>query len=406
MSDLINVLKNNKIGNNLLIELYRTNKSDLIKLILFLRNPYFGYGNRNILKQFLDFLYFYDKDKITDMVPLIKRYGCWKDIFELYNYNDKSIKDFLLKYINLQLETDLKGDNASNCAKWFPNQNNSRNNSIYEDFCKMKNISFKELRQNYLVPLRIKANSYETIKNKNMDIDLDKVSKYKIYKNSLNIYLNNPLKFVEYLDNNYNKLSNEITEINMDVIIKQIYKKMYGTVVKNILLNDILYQNLINNCNKLIDKLDLKIKYKDNFIILINYNNYEEYHKSIILSIKIGIILYIIECVRGKSKYIKINRRKISSINDIFNLFYNYKNDGRNTINTKNKVIINFDNCILKNEYINWNINCEEISWSEYNIEGYNDLILKTVIENDRFDGDIYLKNVLAYNELNEILFI
>lgn len=224
-----------------------------------------GKGLRNISRFcFIWLLLNYTEyfDKIFKYIP---QYGRWDDLFclikldlknkEFLNENYisdikdiKKIKDcqnnivnFIVNQLNLDKFNMLKNNKISFLSKWFPSEKSSQNKKlkIYGKICKIMNINKKQLRQNYISPLRKYLNIIETnLCDKTYDkilLDFETSCSITKYENAL--YKN---KYLDY--QNWKKSKLKLKQLKCHEIIS----KIRCNNDTNVVLNTMWLQNIKN----------------------------------------------------------------------------------------------------------------------------------------------------------------
>jgi hypothetical protein len=175
--------------NSIFDACYNHNKTTFFNLILFIRNQYDGFNNQKIFKYFLDYLYNINYLEYTKMLKSIPNLVSWKDFIDEYSDKDYDTRVFILNRIHFQLLEDKANQNKSSrkislCAKWIPNENSARDKlccGIFTELAKKMQISRKELRSEYIVPLRKKTNCVNSFLNDvEPEIKIKNISNYNI----------------------------------------------------------------------------------------------------------------------------------------------------------------------------------------------------------------------------------
>jgi len=100
---------------------------DLFSLCFQTRDINEGKGERDLFRWFLLKLYSRFKDAVLNVMQLIPKYGCWKDLLQLWKEcDDPAMKDRCLSLFHDQLlldgQSNLKKEPISLCAKWAPRE--------------------------------------------------------------------------------------------------------------------------------------------------------------------------------------------------------------------------------------------------------------------------------------------
>ena len=165
---------------------------DFIKLLIFIRNPRTGKGERLISRYLLQWLLINYPTKMHSLLPRIPDFGRWDDIFWLFpgavnldnikfvrtNYLSnitkhqlaisKQVQKSIVKFISDQMlemfHDFMHGKKAGLLAKWLPLENSALNKKfkIVETLIEQLQISFQDYRIVYLRPMRQSLDLCET----------------------------------------------------------------------------------------------------------------------------------------------------------------------------------------------------------------------------------------------------
>ena len=141
---------------------------DCVKVIFWTRDFRGKSGCKGERKVFLDAMKWLSEEHseiFEKLLKFIPEYGRWKDLLELWEINSKMIQQLFIEQLQKDKIEMESGKSVSLCAKWFPTEKCSldKKYGIYLKVAENMGISPRQLRKEYLVPLRAKAEVVESI---------------------------------------------------------------------------------------------------------------------------------------------------------------------------------------------------------------------------------------------------
>lgn len=378
----------------------------LRNIIYFIRNKYFGYSNDKILSNYLDFLYYKSRDEYKNMISnLLKFCGNWGDIID--EYPKKDTKKFILNLIVEQIKKDKKNyDNGkykklSKLCYWIPNENSAKNkelNNINKEIAINLGITQKELRKNYLVPIRQKTYCIESYLNTQPEFlpDIHKFSKYilKKYNNFL----------IKNYDNKYTQINVKLSNYELTSKNNFIYNNC-NNLYKALLNNnkfEIMYKKCIDCIPKFLKLYNFKLPDEKCDFTIYNFeeNNLTDIYTIMIYLInkKFGInnILYPVINKENNTikEYIYLHTLEpIDALKCIINNKLNLQLDFK--INN-NALLFNKKNIDKKGIY--WYPSLSQLKFNynnnNTNILGFNPILLPLISYNGKLNEQLYIYNI------------
>lgn len=222
-------LDDNKL-NDYVKKASKENIVDTFLLAFNIRDCRGGKGERDIGRTCLKLLFLNYPEQFTDIIHLIPEYGRWDDLLEFFPnvlnidqknntgefnidvenivnytlcvYNQTKIVELFGKRLKEDKELMLEGKPCSIACKWAPTENDSMDKiyKVYKTLADIMGISCKELRKNYLTPLRTYINvveHYMCAKEWNK-IDYSKVPSCAMLKLKKAFEKNDEIRFKEW----------------------------------------------------------------------------------------------------------------------------------------------------------------------------------------------------------------
>lgn len=177
---------------------------DCVKVIFWTRDFRGKSGCKGERKVFLDAMSWMSEehpDIFTKLLSHVPEYGRWKDLLELWNLAPEQIGQLFIDQLRKDKVDMEAGQSVSLCAKWFPTEKCSLDKKfgIYSFVVKEMGITSRQLRKDYLVPLRAKAEVVESIMPEWEKIDYSHVPAIAM-KNLRNAFMrHSEERFQEYL---------------------------------------------------------------------------------------------------------------------------------------------------------------------------------------------------------------
>jgi hypothetical protein len=143
-----------------------------------------GRGERKIFYQIIVWMSQHKLKELLEILPAIPDCGCWKDVLYLLGTPAESaVINFMCSQLTLDYRsfTQNKPGKISLLAKWVPNENSSfdRKHQVFSKMVNLMNITRKELRVTYLVPMRRYLGVTEQLIT---DGDFEDINYYKVPK--------------------------------------------------------------------------------------------------------------------------------------------------------------------------------------------------------------------------------
>lgn len=179
---------------------------DCVKVIFWTRDFRGKSGCKGERKVFLDAMKWLSEEhpqvfeKLLNFVP---EYGRWKDLLELWELAPEKITNIFITQLKKDKDEMESGKSVSLCAKWFPTEKCSLDKKfgIYSKVAEKMGVSLRQLRKEYLVPLRAKAEVVESIIPEWESINYSHVPAIAM-KNLRNAFIrHDEERFQEYLRN-------------------------------------------------------------------------------------------------------------------------------------------------------------------------------------------------------------
>lgn len=236
----------------------KSNKLLAIKSLFYVRNKYYGLGERRVFKVIINYLAYNELDCLKNNLILISKYGRWDDYYALfYTPMEKDV----IKLFKHQISIDINSERPSTLGKWLKSENTSSNTSKKLAFRTRKLLGYnsKEYRI-ILSSLRKKIGIIETNLTSRYYENLD----YNEF--SLNTCFNYKNTFILNDKENYSKFINSYNINKDNPSYKKNIKKLNQTPY-NIIETIINDKNIDSESEKLYDNLWSIVcsKYKDFF---------------------------------------------------------------------------------------------------------------------------------------------
>jgi len=166
---------------DLLFESWIENKLDTLKIIAYTRDIRGGKGERCISRCMLNWLATLYPDYLkANLYNYVCTYGRFDDVIAVFG---TCLEEYGIELWANKLKEDMKktiNEPVSLVAKWIPSENKAldKKYNVVSKLCKVLKISKKELRVNYLTPLRKRIDLLESkmCLKKWEDIDFETVS--------------------------------------------------------------------------------------------------------------------------------------------------------------------------------------------------------------------------------------
>jgi len=177
---------------------------DCVKVVFWTRDFRGKSGCKGERKVFLDAMTWMSEehpDTFKKLLSFVPEYGRWKDLLEIWQLAPEQIGQLCIDQLRKDKVDMDAGRSVSLCAKWFPTEGCSldRKFGIYSSVVKEMGITSRQLRKDYLVPLRAKAEVVESIMPEWDKIDYSHVPAIAM-KNLRNAFLkHDEERFQEYL---------------------------------------------------------------------------------------------------------------------------------------------------------------------------------------------------------------
>jgi hypothetical protein len=112
------------------------NRVDLIKTLLFIRNPRKGKGEKKIFYDSVLYLWNTNRKISELLLELTPQFGYWNDFNYFYKNGDNDIKKYVINIFGNKLVEDFKllkeNKKISLCGKWAPRENSKNHNFTKE----------------------------------------------------------------------------------------------------------------------------------------------------------------------------------------------------------------------------------------------------------------------------------
>jgi hypothetical protein len=199
---------------------WEVDKLDTLKILMNWRDCRGGKGDYSGFLVAMAYLWQKDPEWVEANIGVIPEYGCWLDLVKLWHISMEGKSQLMTTLVN-RLETDLRllqaGDTSgiSLLAKWLPSENSKWDRFTKDRFCialckhlfalsykqKVSNTHLKEMRQEYLAPLRKHLSLVESkLCEKNYgDIEYEKVPSVAMHKYKKAFSRNDRERFSQYL---------------------------------------------------------------------------------------------------------------------------------------------------------------------------------------------------------------
>lgn len=215
---------------------YHENKLLALKNLFHVRDIRGGSGERNIFRTQMKWLIENDPLVAQHNMKHISTYGRWDDIIVCFMKTEleQIMLNFICNKLNEDLSNSKEGKSVSLLAKWFPSENSSLDRSLKGVFRKVArnmNISYKDLRQVYITPLRNYIEIVETkmSEKKWEEINLEHVPSQAM-KHLKNAFEKNCPQWKEYVENlETNKSKINTSTLNPHEIVGEYLKTIHGT---------------------------------------------------------------------------------------------------------------------------------------------------------------------------------
>lgn len=177
---------------------------DCVKMIFWTRDFRGKSGCKGERKVFLDAMTWLSEEHphiFQKLLKFVPEYGRWKDLLEIWELAPCIIAQLFIDQLRKDKVEMEAGRKVSLCAKWFPSEKCSldRKFGIYSTVASMMAIDHRELRKDYLTPLRAKAEVVESIMPEWEKIDYSHVPAIAM-KNLRNAFIkHDEERFQEYL---------------------------------------------------------------------------------------------------------------------------------------------------------------------------------------------------------------
>lgn len=233
---------------DLIFESMMTDPLDTMKILMNWRDCRGGKGDHAGFIESMAILADFYLNSVKYNLHLIPHFGSWLDLMKLWHKSPK-VREDIMDLVVMQLSDDvaalqLKDREVSLLAKWLPTENakwdrfSSQGTKRQDRFClalcrrlfgcdkgKVGNYHLKQLRTEYIVPLRKHIDIVESKMCKN---EFDKIEYEKVPSVAMNRYKNafeenDCIRFLEYLT----KVSNKETKINSSQVYPHDLVKYY-----------------------------------------------------------------------------------------------------------------------------------------------------------------------------------
>lgn len=230
---------------------------DTLKLMAYTRDIRGGKGERDIFKMMLVWLAKQDQGNLLLNLEQFIDYGRYDDVVVLV---ETKLSDEIIELFRNVLVSDLdkmeRGESVSLLAKWFPSENKKldKRYKIYNKLAKKMKKTNRELRKQYITPLREYICIVETLLcNKDYEkIDFSKLPSYAMKKYN-KLFTNND-KIKDLFSKYKESLQRGETKINAGILFPHeivgkylggseydvILEKQWEEVTKNIKLDNCL----------------------------------------------------------------------------------------------------------------------------------------------------------------------
>jgi hypothetical protein len=144
---------------------------DLFVMAFQTRDVRGGKGERRLFYEMMNTLAVYKPDIVAKLVPHIPEYGCWRDLWNLYNESVHGVvKTAILCHVKSIFQEDYqKGENISLLAKWLPREKSQ----TYKGLAKvLANTLFPEIPEKGRMAVYRKHVAFLNRKLKTVEIDM------------------------------------------------------------------------------------------------------------------------------------------------------------------------------------------------------------------------------------------
>lgn len=229
---------------------YDEDKLLALKNLFHARDIRGGSGERNIFRIQMKWLIENYPLVAQHNMKHISTYGRWDDIIVCFMGTEleKIMLDFICDQLNEDMTNSKEGKSISLLAKWLPSENSSLDRSlkgVFRKVAKNMNLSYKDLRQVYITPLRNYIEIVETkmSEKKWEEINLEHVPSQAM-KHLKNAFQKNCPQWKEYVENlETNKSKINTSTLNPHEIVGE-YLKTIGVGFSGYLFG---YGNSHNN---------------------------------------------------------------------------------------------------------------------------------------------------------------
>lgn len=208
----------------LLHQAWAESKLDTLKLIFHMRDCRGGKGERKQFHRAMLWLLKKDEYTVIECLEHIPFYGRWKD---LYIFFGTSVEDEMLDEIvhqlwvdRLAVNSDSKNVSVSLCAKYVPSEGSAvdKEHRVVEKLCNLLDVSKRDYRKHYLVPLRKHLKIVERYLTNNPEdwaaINFEHVPSIAMKKYSNAFKRHDSSRFTEYLE----KVKRGESKMNVSVL--------------------------------------------------------------------------------------------------------------------------------------------------------------------------------------------
>ena len=203
---------------DLFLRAYRKNKDIAMKLLFYARDIRGGLGERRVFKVILAWLADNDPAAVCKNLKYIAEYGRYDDFLCLMDTAcEKSMMDVLKTQFRADREALRTGGDVSLLAKWLPSVNAS--NAVTVSHAKkiaryfgLREADYRKALAELREHLRIIENH---LREKDYSFDYSKQPSKAMYKYRSAFYRNDPINYLEFLDN----VSSGITTLHADTLM-------------------------------------------------------------------------------------------------------------------------------------------------------------------------------------------
>jgi len=100
------------------------NTTDLAVIIMHTRDIRGGKGERRLFYQLMDTLVVSNVEVARALVHFVPEYGCWKDLWELYD--NPALRQEIDSCVKEQFELDQESESPSRLVKWLPREGGAK----------------------------------------------------------------------------------------------------------------------------------------------------------------------------------------------------------------------------------------------------------------------------------------